>query len=267
MDDELLTAYDAQLRGAAEVATALSWEWFGPLIVATFPAGGGFIAWVPRDAQRGADAEHLVGAALARLVADPTIREVEWKTRAHDPLPGLNAALLRHGFVAGQPETVMIGRAETLVTEVPLPAGVTLRTVQDRADLERMRVLYERAAGHPMPAMVDALVASLAQGSGTEVWVAEADGEVVSCGRLEPVAGTRFAGLWGGATRADWRRRGVYRALTAERARSALRLGKTLLQSDSTEFSRPILERAGLRPVTTTTPYVWRRRRERTVVE
>ena len=79
-----------------------------------------------------------------------------------------------------------------------------------------------------------------------ELWVAEADGEIVSSGRLEPVPGTEFAGIWGGATRPEWRGRGLYRALTAARARSALVLGKRLIHSDSTEASRPILERAGL---------------------
>ncbi len=48
-------------------------------------------------------------------------------------------------------------------------------------------------------------------------------------------------------------------ALTAARARSALRMGKTLVHSDSTEYSRPILERAGMVQVSTTTPYHWTR--------
>ena len=72
-------------------------------------------------------------------------------------------------------------------------------------------------------------------------------------------AGTEFAGIWGGATRPEWRGRGIYRALTAARARSALALGKRLMHSDSTEFSRPILERAGLVKVSATAPYMWRR--------
>ncbi len=38
-------------------------------------------------------------------------------------------------------------------------------------------------------------------------------------------------------------------------------MGKTLIHSDSTEYSRPILERAGLVKASTTTPYVWRRER------
>jgi len=102
----------------------------------------------------------------------------------------------------------------------------------------------------------------LGLGDGMELWVAEADGEIVGAGRLEPVPGTEFAGIWGGATRPGWRRRGIYRALTAARARSALSLGKGLIYSDSTEYSRPILARAGLVKVSTTTPYLWSRSAE-----
>jgi len=107
--------------------------------------------------------------------------------------------------------------------------------------------------------MAESLLRRLALDDGMELWVAEAGGRVVCAGRLEPVAGTEFAGIWGGATREEWRGRGIYRALTAQRARSALRRGKTLIHSDSTAFSRPILERAGLVAASTTTPYLWRR--------
>ena len=92
-----------------------------------------------------------------------------------------------------------------------------------------------------------------------ELSVAEAKGEMVSAGRLEPVDGSDFAGIWGSATFQQWRGRGIYRALTAERARSALLRGKTLINSDSTECSWPILERSGFVKVTTTTPYEWLR--------
>jgi N-acetylglutamate synthase-like GNAT family acetyltransferase len=93
---------------------------------------------------------------------------------------------------------------------------------------------------------------------GMELWVAESGGEIVSAGRLEPVRGTEFAGIWGGATLEAWRGRGIYRALTSARARSALAHGASLIHSDSTEYSRPILERSGFARVSTTTPYRWR---------
>jgi hypothetical protein len=42
-------------------------------------------------------------------------------------------------------------------------------------------------------------------------------------------------------------------------ARSAIAMGKTLIHSDSTEYSRPILERSGFLAVSMTTPYNWER--------
>jgi predicted N-acetyltransferase YhbS len=137
-----------------------------------------------------------------------------------------------------------------------------LRQVSQENDVRAMTAMSALAFGDPPAAAkeeADALLRRLSRADGMELWVAEADGQVVSAGRLEPVPGTSFAGIWGGSTLPEWRRRGIYRALTAERARSALRLGKTLINSDSTEYSRPILERYGFLKVSTTTPYLWRR--------
>lgn len=123
-----------------------------------------------------------------------------------------------------------------------------------------MSAMVDQAFGEPIdPAAADTFLARLARDDGMELWIAEADGRMVGAGRLEPVAGTEFAGIWGGVTIEEYRGRGIYRALTAARARSALALGKTLVHSDSTEYSRPILERAGLVKVSTTTPYNWAR--------
>ncbi|HYI55440.1 MAG TPA: GNAT family N-acetyltransferase, partial [Microlunatus sp.] len=138
--------------------------------------------------------------------------------------------------------------------------GVTLRRVTSEADVLAMCEMESVAFGDDdAEEMSRALLHRLGLADGMELWVAEADGQIVAAGRLEPVTGTEFAGLWGGATLPPWRGRGIYRALTAARARSALALGKTLLHSDSTELSRPILERSGLIKVSTTTPYEWRR--------
>ena len=256
----LLAAYDEQLRTDAETPSAVSVTRHGPLRLVTFAGGRGFITY--RDLG-GADAgtiRRLVPEALAHYRADPEINRVEWKTRGHDHAPGLHEALLANGFVADEPESIMLGEARLLAVDVPLPDGVTLRRVTEEADVRAMSAMQDEAFGEPVSEhMADALLRRLALDDGMELWVAEAGGRIVSAGRLEPVRGTKFAGIWGGATRADWRGRGIYRALTAARARSALRIGKTLINSDSTEYSRPILERSGLVKVSTTTPYHWTR--------
>jgi predicted N-acetyltransferase YhbS len=154
----------------------------------------------------------------------------------------------------------MIGEARRLAVDVPLPDGVSLRTVTGDADVRAMCRMLDEAFGEQVSArMADALLHRLSLDDGMELWVAEADGQMVSAGRLEPVPHTEVAGIWGGSTLKAWRGRGIYRALTAARARSALRLGRTIIHSDSTEFSRPILERSGFLKVSTTTPYPWRR--------
>ena len=221
---ELLRAYDEQLRTDAET----------------------ICRWVPE--------------VLEHYRADPEISRVEWKTRGHDHAPGLHDALLENGFIPDEPESIMIGAARDLALELPLSAGVTLRRVTNEADVRTMtRIKAEVFGDSDADDVADALLHRLSLEDGMELWIAEAEGQIVSAGRLEPVPGTDFAGIWGGATREQWRGRGIYRALTAARARSAIRLGKTLTNSDSTEYSRPILERSVLIKVSTTTPYRWQR--------
>jgi ribosomal protein S18 acetylase RimI-like enzyme len=253
-------AYDRQLRTDAETPSAVAVTRLGPLRLVTFPRGRGFVTYQDLgDADRAAIGR-LVQGALAHYRADPAITRVEWKTRGHDRAPGLHEALVRNGFEAGETESIMIGEASLLAVEVPLPDGVELRRVTAEPDVRALSAMQEEVFGEGRfgDEMAEALLRRLGFGDGMELWVAEAGGEIVSTGRLEPVAGTEFAGIWGGATRPEWRRRGIYRALTAARARSALATGRRLIHSDSTEGSRPILERAGLVRISTTTPYEWR---------
>ena len=262
MDDtaRLLAAYDAQLRTDAETAGALVVRTLGPLRLATFAGGQGFVTYRDLDGAGPERTGALVAAALAHFAADPAVTGVEWKTRDHDHAPGLHDALRAQGFAAQEPESIMVGRAELLAVDAVLPAGVTLRRVTAEVDVRATSAAQDEAFGSTASdERADALLRRLAAEDGVELWAAEAGGRVVSAGRLEPVPGSDFAGLWGGATLPAWRGRGIYRALTAARARSALEHGHRLLHSDSTELSRPILERSGLVRVSTTTPWTWRR--------
>lgn len=254
----MLKAYDEQLRTDAETTGATSVTRHGPLRLATFDGGRGFISYQDLDGSDAAGIEELVAEAVGHFDADPAIEEVEWKTRGHDHAPCLHDALLRHGFAPEDPESIMIGEARLLAVDVPLPDGVGLRTITSEQDVRSASIMQDAVFGTPPS---EARVASQLQGIAageSEMWVAEADGEVLSAGRIDMVPGTEFAGIWGGATLETWRGRGIYRALTAARARTAIDRGKRYIHSDSTEFSRPILERSGLAKVGTTTPYVRR---------
>ncbi|MBP3036554.1 GNAT family N-acetyltransferase [Arthrobacter sp. zg-ZUI100] len=255
-----LTAYENQLRTDAEITGATAVVRLGPLWLATFDGGMGFITHGAfEDAEESAIRAWVV-EALAHYRRDPAVTRVEWKTRGHDHAPGLHDALVRNGFEPDEPEAIMIGAAAALAVDVQLPPGVHLRKVTEEADIRAMSAMQDEVFGDPASNNnAESLLSRVRKSPDMELWIAEHGDTIVSAGRLEPVAGTDFAGIWGGSTLPQWRGQGIYRALTAARARSALKLGKTLIHSDSTEYSRPILERYGLVRVSTTTPYRWRR--------
>jgi ribosomal protein S18 acetylase RimI-like enzyme len=268
----LLAAYDAQLRGIAEVLGAVSWDRSGPLWRASFHRGG-FVSYESLEGLGGVEAvDALISETIAHFEADPEIEEFEWKTRGHDWPPDLDERLRAHGLEAEEVETVMVGEAAHLAVDVPLPDGVTVRRVDQLPDRVALvteasevaaRIFGDGPSGAEMLERLDRM-----QGQ-EQFWVAEATGgdgatgddatHVICSGRLALVADTEFAGIWGGSTLPEWRGRGIYRALTAARARAALAEDVRYVNSDCTVMSRPILERSGLVAVTTTTPYVWRR--------
>lgn len=258
----LLAAYDAQLRGVAEVQGAVNWDHVGPLWRALF-TDGAFVSYESLE-ELGTveEVDRLIADTVAHFAAIPQVKEFEWKTRGHDWPPDLDRRLRAHGLEPEEVETVMVGEATRLAVDVELPAGVVVRRVDHLPDREALiteasevaaRIFGDGPSGAEMLARLDRMEGR------EQFWVAEADGHVVCSGRLAMVEGTEFAGIWGGSTLPEWRGKGIYRALTAARARAALAEGVRYIQSDSTPMSRPILERSGLVAVTTTTPYIWKR--------
>lgn len=267
--DQLLSAYDDQLRTDAEVARATHVDRDGPLLRAVFDHGG-FVSYHDLGGLDGAALGDLIDRTIAHYRDDTDVASFEWKSRGHDLPADLGDRLVARGLVAEPVETVMIGEASLLAVDVPVaetPDGhVVVRRIGEGggptgdvvADLTRMLATQESIFGTGRGPSLESSLAELESGD-SEFWIAEVGDRVVCGGRLTPVAGTDFAGIWGGSTLPEFRGRGIYRALVAARARSAMARGARLINSDCTDMSRPILERSGLRAVTTTTPYVWTR--------
>jgi len=259
----LRTAYDSQLRARPPepVPPGVTVERDGPLLRIRGLDSGGFLTYRDLAGLTGAELDELIGRQrdlFARLG-----EEVEWKLHGHDEPADLGDRLRAAGFEPRERETVVIGPVASLAATLPVPPeGVRLREVTGRADLDRIAELKSRVWGGDWSWLVDGLERELAAGAELDqppltIVVAEAGDELVSAGWVRFVPGTRFATLWGGSTLPHWRRRGIYRALVAYRARLADARGFGLLQVDASEESRPILQRLGLVPVTTTTPYVY----------
>jgi GNAT superfamily N-acetyltransferase len=161
---------------------------------------------------------------------------VEWKYYSHDG-PELRERLLSAGLEPEDEETVVVAEAASISAP---PPDVELRVATDEFDELAARVFGTRF-GLPKEAVAV---------------VAMADGQPVSGGRIDFEEGVEFAGLFGGVTLPDYRGRGLYRATVAKRAELARERGYRWLYSDALPTSRPILERLGFVPITTTTPFV-----------
>ena len=261
----LLAAYDENTRARIHEPrpAGLTFEWDGTLL-RTIGMHRGFVE-TPRDAGvRGAELDALIARQRDYFAARG--EAVEWKTRGHDLPEDLTERLRAAGFEPEDSETVVIGEAAALATEPVLPEGVMLRHVTEGEgladDLRRIAKTHGTVWGEDHGYLIDDLSRRITTGGDDfAVFVAEAETpsgpEVVCAAWLALREGEDFAGLWGGSTLAEWRGRGIYRAMVARRAQMAAQRGVKYLQVDASENSRPILQRLGLHAVTTTTPYVW----------
>jgi GNAT superfamily N-acetyltransferase len=213
---EILTEFDEQMRRRAAP---------DHLYVSK---GWSAVLWRPDDGE------------VAPLVAQ--MRElpghVEWKYYSHDG-PELRERLLAAGLEPEDEETVVVAEAASIA---PPPADVELRLATDEF-VELAERVFGRSHGSGLPEKTVAVVAVV-------------DGRPVAGGRVDFEAGVEFAGLFGGITLPEYRGRGLYRATVAKRAQLARERGYRWLYSDALPTSRPILERLGFVPLTTTTPFV-----------
>ncbi|MFD5340801.1 GNAT family N-acetyltransferase [Streptomyces hawaiiensis] len=252
---ELLALFDRHLReGARPDGPDARVELTGGVVrqVAS-PQGWNGVVWSALD-EAGADAAiagqigHYTGLGL----------DFEWKLYGHDGPADLGRRLRAAGFTPEPQETLMIGEADALGLDTEPPAGVRVVQVTDPAGVDLVADVHEKAFGADSSWLRRRLLARLSGDPDTVVAVvAMAGDEPVSAARMELVPGTPFAGLWGGGTVQGWRGRGIYRTLVAHRAHAARTLGYRYLQVDASSRSRPILERLGFVPLTTTTPYVY----------
>ncbi|MFJ7071873.1 GNAT family N-acetyltransferase [Streptomyces sp. NPDC098781] len=184
--------------------------------------------------------------------------DFEWKLYGHDLPVDLGPRLRDAGFTPQPEETLMIGESADLDLDAEPPEGIRILPVTDRAGVDLVAQVHELAFGTDGSRLRHQLLAQLEADADTVVAVVALAGDTpVSAARMELVPGTRFAGLWGGGTVEGWRGRGIYRALVAHRGRAAVARGYRYLQVDAMSTSRPILERLGFEPLTTTTPYVY----------
>ncbi len=261
---EALAAYNEQVRQSTKAdGTGATFE------TATFESGASVVRRLAPPGQDGsgvfwssldADSADEVIAAQVQFFASRG-EEFEWKLYSYDEPGDLAARLAAAGFIPDEPESLMVAAIAEIsdaLRSAELPPGVRLERANDEAGVARLTRVGELVFGRDRSDLRNSLLAQLADAPETiDIVIAMAGDEPVCSARTEFLPGTEFAGLWGGGTLPQWRRRGIYRALVRYRAELAAQRGYRYLTVDASDLSRPILERIGFECLAVTTPYNW----------
>lgn len=226
-----------------------------------------------RDALIGASGAVGPGATVGTTSAG----EIEWKCFSWDgDVPWYADAVLREaGFIPGNEEAILVADTQAIATGAAGngPGGthpwgtqataVTVRAATAIHGDETDEVLHAADAVHNQVWGTGQLPSAIARGYWSSdavcsihvVYVAHTP---VSYGRFQTSPGSRFGGLWSGATIPAFRGRGCYRALVVSRAREALRRELPWLMVDANpETSMPILLHNGFREIGRSRPYTY----------
>ncbi len=184
----------------------------------------------------------------------------EWKVYSHDSPPDLLDRLRTRGFAIGARESVMVFDLADPPSWIAETAHRVVR-IEEPGQIADIRRVAEAVFKKDYSLTSGELAAALAAGNGEHrgyVAYEERSQTPVSIGRLYTHPQSRFGGLYGGGTLAEYRGRGFYRAVLAARARDAISAGAANLIVDALPTSQPILERLSFRKVADTWPCEYR---------
>lgn len=248
----VLSAFDEQLRRNPSASVDGSGVERDGGVVRVVGDGWAGVTWSDLDEQT---ADAAIVAQIERFAS--LGGNWEWKHYSYDRPADLPDRLRAAGLIAEPAEALLIADIEAVALDMEPPEGVRLVPVRDRDGVRSMLALQREVFGDEPPGLEREMLEGLAQRPVAIVGVLALAGDrAVAGGRIEFNPGSDFAGLWGGCTHPDWRRRGIFRALIAHRAALAARRGYRWLQADAVAVSRSTLLRSGFEQLAETTPFV-----------
>ena len=216
-----------------------------------------------------ANADEIIEEQISWYKNEVNGAGLEWKTYDHDSPPDLKQRLAAHGFAQDEVEALLVLDLQDCPAVYLQPVTADVRRISDPAQLGDVVAVQEAVWGHKFEWLEKQLRDNMAaQPDFWSIYLAYVDAALVCAAPVcaAPVCAawvsfppeSWFAGLWGGATVAAYRGRGVYTAVVATRAQEAIRRGYRYLMVDASDMSRPILEKRGFRLLTHTTPFMWK---------
>lgn len=183
---------------------------------------------------------------------------LEWKTYSHDSPPDLGERLMAHGFVDEGLETLLVLELDNAPALLKQPITADVRRLTAVDQLADILHIHDQVWGGGFEWIRDYLAHALEnEGAYWSIYVAYVDDEPACAAWAYFPKNSQFASLWGGATIEKYRGMGLYTAVVATRLQEAIARGYRFLTVDTSDMSRPILEKRGFSVLGYTRPYFW----------
>ncbi|MFO7680726.1 MAG: N-acetyltransferase [Chloroflexota bacterium] len=185
-------------------------------------------------------------------------RSFEWKLYDHDTPADLRQRLLTHGFSPGEEEAIMVLDLAQTPEALLEPVSADVRRLTDPAQVTHVIAIEEAVWGGDRSAWGERLAEEMRTAPDyLNIYVAYAAGIPACAGWINFPPDSQFASLWGGSTRAEYRKQGMYTAVLAARVQEAKTRGYRFLTIDASPMSRPIVARHGFQVLTLAYACVW----------
>jgi GNAT superfamily N-acetyltransferase len=188
----------------------------------------------------------------------------EWKTYGHDRPADLAQRLKAHGFEEEEVEGLLVIDLQNCPPVYLEPVTADVRRITDSSRIADVVAVQEAVYGEKYEWLEKQLSENINDHPGTiSIYIAYVNGVPACTAWMSTPPDSSFAGLWGGATLPQYRKRGLYTAVVAARAQEAVKRGYRFLTVDAGDMSRPILEKHGFQILTYTTPFTWKEQGEK----
>jgi len=254
-DEELLALYDQEQRrdpqfpGARREATAEVVRYLDETAVKE----ANFVLYsrlTPANADRVIQEQIDYFAGLGR--------SFEWKLFDHDTPSDLRTRLEAQGFSIGEAEAIMVLDLQAAPLALRQPVTTTVRRLTHPDDAHLVVPIEEAVWGGDHSAWGARLAEEMRTAPDLlSVYLAYVDDVPACAAWINFTPGSQFASLWGGSTRPEYRKRGLYTAVLAARVQEAIQRGYRYLTIDASPMSRPIVARHGFRFLTNSYPCSW----------
>jgi GNAT superfamily N-acetyltransferase len=250
---EILELFDQQLRIAIELPEVRK-QSFPNLVRFVRPAPGMNMVLYSRLHEATLDAAIEEQIAYFRSMPQP----FEWVVYDHDQPPALRERLVAHGFAPNDPAALMVLDLHAPPPALLEPAAAELRQITSRDELEDVIAIEEQVWGGSFAWMRKRMGDHLQIPGYLSIFVADAEQRPACAGWTYFYPNSQFAGLWGGSTLPEYRKRGLYTAVLAARVQEAIARGYRFLTIEAGPMSRPIVAAHGFQPLATTWSYGWK---------